>query len=327
MKKFMVNVQVRFMVILLSLYACILAAAFVLFPDNLAFKGPNPNPYFIMALIFAAFYGIVEAATASMVANILFFFLIYLQADYEAVETIFELDTVMTASLFTVLTVFVGELRTMGKAKLLSLNETLAQKEKVLHLMTNEFENNLKNSEELKMKLLSKTDTFSTLYKDSKKLNAFETETIFEGLIAVLSKYLSASRFGIYFSSETNDGTWHLAHGKGENLQNEINISLEQDPQINKIISEKKCLAPEDVWSKSDFNSLHGKILMGAPLVIRGTVRGIVLIYELPFLKYVPFNFRLFEIYTCWAAESLERALHFQNVEKFNIMNKAYDVY
>ena len=62
MKKLMVNVQVRFMVILLSLYACILAAAFVLFPDNLAFKGPNPNPYFIMALIFAAFYGIVEAA-------------------------------------------------------------------------------------------------------------------------------------------------------------------------------------------------------------------------------------------------------------------------
>ncbi|MBI2522549.1 MAG: hypothetical protein HYV97_19170 [Bdellovibrio sp.] len=327
MKKLFVNPQVRFMVILISFYAGILLAAFVLLPENLAFKGPNPNPYYILALIFASFYGIAEAAIAIVAANILFFSLLYLQADFEAIETIFDLSTVMTASLFSVLAIFIGELRTMGKVKLANLRETLNQKEKVLHLMTNEFENNLKNSEELKAKLLSKIDTFSILYNDSKKLNAFDMETIFDGLLSILSKHLSASKYGIYFSREINDEVFHLIQGIGDYLPNEINFSHEQNPQIAKIMSEKQCLAPNDIWSKTDFNSLNGQILMGAPIMIRGVVRGMVLVYELPFLKYVPFNFKLFEIYVKWASESLEKALHFQHIEKLNIVNKDYDIY
>jgi len=327
MKKIILNSKLRFIFILVAFYAVIVAVALILFPENLAFKGPNPNPYFIMALFFAAFYGIAEAATAGLVANILFFFLIHLQTDYEAVETIFDLETVLTASLFSVLAIFIGELRTMGKGKLAATREIVAQKEKVLQLLTSEFENNIKNSEELKAKLLSKTDTFAILYQDSKKLNAFERETIFEGLESILIKHLSATRYGIYFSQDGNTEKFQLVHGKGERLSPEIDLSQSRDEQLAKILTAKKCLMPEEVWSKTDFNSHQGKILMGAPLTIRGLVKGLVLIYELPFLKYVPYNFKLFEIYASWASESLEKAQHFQNVEQFNIVNRDYDIY
>lgn len=80
-------------------------------PDDLALVNSHFHPFLFVSVLFSAYYGTKHAIAATVVFNAVYFTLLYMQVDFQAVESIWQARFLELPIHITLMSIVVGEIR------------------------------------------------------------------------------------------------------------------------------------------------------------------------------------------------------------------------
>jgi len=293
--------------IYLALVSVAMVYAAIFDPYNLSLYGYEPHPLLLITVILSSYRGLLFAVLGSLFSSTLYLLLIHFQVDYEVVETIFTWSYFSLPATIFFLSIFVGIIRQTTHDRYKGFVETDKNRE----IMLTNLEKNQKKIEienrELKERLVTKEDSIQSLFTISQKMTEIDRSILFDNFFEVLKDHAHVAQSEIFEVVQDKITSSKGHFGVDESLLNKI---LE-DELISKCIATKqmKSLLDIDLQGNSKY-----QVVLAVPLYFEDRLWGILAVYEIPFLKYVPTTFKMIDIYGKWLSQSLTK------VDAFNIM-------
>jgi len=323
-----------YLIILSSLFFCYLGAKQYA-PDNLALHGVNPHPYFIISVLIAGYYGLRIAFFSSVLFSALYMSLLHYQTDYQVVETLIDLKFLSFPLLLILTSVIIGELRQKVLDNISSSGKTLNDKSSQISQLQKKIDLLTRESLELKQRLISKVDTYNILLDSMKSLNTFDIDELLDNFIKVLKKELSVEKVAIYHYQENkNTLCLHSYYfSDGTTPAKTIDIRKEKPALIQNSLNTNGVTSLKDIFSHLEFNEKKGESLLVGPVFSEGVENidrdpyAMVVIYDMPFLKYIPSNFSLFKILIDLLSFMIQKSQKYNRMSSYNVIDSELNIY
>ncbi|PJB52400.1 MAG: hypothetical protein CO099_12820 [Bdellovibrio sp. CG_4_9_14_3_um_filter_39_7] len=307
-----------FIYIALVLVSLIYAAIFD--PYNLSLYGYEPHPLLLITVILSSYRGLLFAVLGSLFSSTLYLLLIHSQVDYEVVETIFTWSYFSLPATIFFLSIFVGIIRQTTHDRYKGFVEADKKRE----IMLNNLEKNQKKIEienrELKERLVTKEDSIYSLYTISQKMTEIDSSILIDNFFEVLRDHAYVAKSEIFETSSDR-----ITSSKGFfGIEKSLYEKVRDNKLLHKSIETKQMKSLMDIDLQS---SEEHPIVLSIPLLVEDKLWGVLAIYEIPFLKYVPTTFKMIEIYGKWLSHSLSKADAFNHLEDHIFLDPEFHVY
>ena len=100
-------------------------------PNDLAMKEINPNPIFVLSVLFSCYRGFKFSIFCSSFSALLYFSLLTIQVDFQEVESIFSLEFLMVPILMILISLVVGDIQQRTINRLNQWREKVQVRDKV----------------------------------------------------------------------------------------------------------------------------------------------------------------------------------------------------
>lgn len=310
-------------VIYLSLVILMLVYAFVMDRYNLALFGYEPHPLLLITVVLSAYRGLLFAILGSVASSIVYLSLLHLQVDYEKVETILSWSYFSLPSSILFLSIFVGMIRqtTHDRYKQM-LKQREEEIDKVLKLEGIKKKIEIENRE-LKERLVTRQNSIENLYQVSSKMSEVDKDILVEGFLEVLEDYCHVKKSCIYSLS-----TSELLAFRGFEVlppksiksgwENGIQLYRKSKNPISIMDLENNKLSTGDIDSPLLYQGLEDK---------DGNLWGILLIFDIPFLKYIPSTFKMINVYSRWVSQSFIRISNINKLEDSLLVDTELNIF
>lgn len=289
----------------------------------------NPHPFLIASIILSAYFGFQFSIYCSVLFSSFYFLGLHVQADYQAIESIFEAQFLVTPLSLVFLSLIIGEFRERNNEQLNSEKEKL-KTEQILNRQIKETINIQKRElEELQTRLVSKTDSIGQLHAMAIGLNELDLPKLLSNFLSVLEEQ-SEAKVAVVVRYQPEAGLLSpLGYlGDGEKyFKSSRKLEDMQDLIFENCI---KSVMLKTVEDQIAFEEAHQTPLDGAliacPIMLEGNCFGVLAIYDIPFLKYVPSNFKLIAMLTDWLGSSIQKSIDFQKISDRSSTDLLFDV-
>lgn len=294
--------------------------------DSFAYLNINPNPYMILAVILAALFGLKVALISSIMASGVFLLDVHLNLNYQEVETLFDFQYLSIPLMLSITAVIVGELRQRSLDRIRLYKKTISNFEKSESYLHNKETIHQKEIAELKKRLVSKLDTVRSFYEIAKSLYTVDQKDLLQNFLSVINKQFKVDEMAIY-AVDTAEENFNLVSRteKGDFLEK---LELDKlDLIAAQALKLRKLTTIEDVYSLEKFNETRTHALLASPIILQGSVSYLIIIHQIPFLEYIPSNFKILELYSEWLAAALTYSKHYHHSLNHNIWNESLNIY
>jgi polysaccharide biosynthesis protein PelD len=297
-----------------------------LIKDSHAYMNINPNPYMILAVIMAALFGLKVAIISSIACATVFLIDLHSNLNYQEVETIFDFQFLSIPLMLSITAVIVGELRHRSLERIQKYKKIISNYEKSESYLQNKETIHQKEIAELKKRLVSKLETVRSFYEIAKSLYTVDQKELLHNFLKVLHKQFKVDEMAVY-GVDSNEETFTLlsrtekGHFADTMTLPELDVICAQATKLRKLVT------IEDVYSLEKFNESRSSSLLASPVILQGKVAYLIVIHEIPFLEYIPSNFKIFELYSDWLASALTYAKLYHHSLNHNIWNEALNIY
>ncbi|MAF78790.1 MAG: hypothetical protein CME60_11550 [Halobacteriovoraceae bacterium] len=302
-------------------------------PNDLAMKEINPNPIFVLSVLFSCYRGFKFSIFCSSFSALLYFSLLTIQVDFQEVESIFSLEFLMVPILMILISLVVGDIQQRTINRLNQWREKVQVRDKVYEKLKLKQETQDKEIHFLKKKIVTRLDTIKELHDSAAKLNSLSVEHLTHNFIEVVKTRAQVKKAFFY----------NLDEQKGEYIFiAPSTVSQEEVDQfdLNSYVCQKaidtgrlvtiKEIAKELALKDKDVNhseALKKEPLMSLPIYNAGKIYGLFVILEMPFLEFIPENINIIKELALWYEDSLLKAIEYEesgiNAEA-DIKYKAY---
>lgn len=289
-------------------------------PESFAFMDLNPNPYLVLSVVLAAFYGLRVALVSSLAASVVYLFSVHLNLNYQVVETLFDFEYLSIPILLTVISVIIGELKQRSLNHIQNLEVALDDQKKIQQHLSGKESTQEKEIAELKKRLVSKLDTARSFYDVATSFQSIEEDTLLENFQKALVRLFKTKEVSVYRVLEEKS-TLQLWHGSEE-------LAFEgMDALTKESLRTKKQTSLQDVYSLKMYTHGKNETLLAIPIMVNGRIEFLARISGISFLDYIPSNFKISELYTEWLGSSLVYGRNYLNSMKSNVWNDQLQVY
>ncbi|HHL72781.1 MAG TPA: diguanylate cyclase [Bacteroidetes bacterium] len=295
----------------------------VLQPANPGFIAVSPHPYWLLVLLMASRYGVVQGFVAGAVASglYLYFGLSSEQLDVSGVS--FPHGDYLLPFLFMFTGGLVGQIRSFYKnrhqqleKKYTSLFDRFAELKKL-------YETLLESKKMLERRIATQTHTLLTLFEQLMHIGQEdETEKLTGKLLALLQEQLDVECASVYrLQSNTLKRQQSLCSNSESRLGEELDL---RHGLIGEVIAQKQLVCINHIYDKSSEQEYaQENIIMAAPILLEdGSIFGVVVIEKMPFLRYNANSVRIFDKMVQWFATVLISHKKYQQAREGTIADE-----
>jgi hypothetical protein len=315
--------------ILSGVLVFILFLGFIINPENIVFQGVNPHPYLLISILISSFYGYRVSIFSGVTLSLVYLVILNLQLDYEEVETILDFKYLGVPLAIIIISPIVGELkqRTLDENK--NLKSKIDENKEIIDYNLDEQKLLERENNELKRRLISRLDTMKTLFESAKKLGGHREELLAENLVSILVEHLDVNRVALYKKKVGDVYEVWKSYGDSENIiEDEINIGETKSIVLKEVFKSKKVVNLSEINSVSEFEETKDRIILSGPFLDEfGAIEGFICIYSMPFLNYIPSNFKLLQLYMEWFSLTWQRAIEFSDAITNNIVEEEFGIF
>ncbi len=296
-----------------------------LLKGSFAYQDLNPNPYLILSVILSSIYGLRMAFMSVAVCSAAYLITLHLNLNYQEIETLFDFTYLSTPIFMGISSVIIGELRQRSLSRIMILDQEINMKTKNQDFLIQKDSLHEKEISELKKRLVSKLDTVRSFYDIATSFHSVEEDVLLKNFISALVRSLKTDKIVIYKVHETGQHIRLAAQSEGYTFPLEILYS-ELDPLSRAALTQKKISTIQDVFLDKNL-AVKETVLISVPLLIEGNLEYLVSIYEVPFLEYIPSNFKMVDLYGKWLSSSLVYGRLYHHSMSNNVWNEQLQIY
>ena len=321
--------KIQDFIILAIVLIGVVVVGYIIDPKNFLLVGVNPHPFVVIGVLFAAAYGIKKTLISSLIIVSLFFVLLHLQVDYQEVESLLEIHFLTTPLTVIFLSLLVGELKQRSLDRVSKGFERIGEMNSLIDSL--KMDNGLQKSEleELKLRLVSKVDTVSKLYKIANDLNVIDKDLLYSNFLTILKQNVGVNSAVLFrVDSDLNEIEKKFFIGSQcEELKKTQNFKKIDDQLLSKVIESGKIETVGD-GILNDLDDEKGlQSLIACPIYVNDELYALLGVYEIPFLKYIPSNFRLIDVLCRWLGKSIERSVEFSKISSQSAIDLTYGIW
>lgn len=275
--------------------------------DEFAFFAVNPHPFLILSVVIASLYGLRPALFAAAISSATYLIDVHLNLNYMEVETLLDFKYLSTPILLTVTSVIVGEVKQRSLDKISRLNSDIdnLRKGETLHIARETGQE--KEITELKKRLVSRLQTTSSFYEIATSFHALDEKILLENFSSALVQLFKGAEVDLMRLPAKNEKA--------------LDFLTRESLRTGKIMTIKEGTLVRNFDSNAD------RVLLSLPLIVNGKIEFIARVSKIPFLEYIPSQFRIAEIYAAWVGSSLAFERTFRSSEDKKIWNELLQVY
>lgn len=321
------RLQKIFLVLIIPPFLIMLAYFFS--PENIAWYGLAPHPYFVVSILLSGYFGLQFALAISMLLSLQYMILLHFQTDYQQVETLLTLEYFILPIAIIILSSLLGEFRTRTQARINSVEKKKLESDNITHSLLGRINMMNKESLELKKQIITKLDTTGHIFKMTSRLQSLNLSDIIDGYKEILTETLHVDEAVIYRLDPTKQAFIPIKkvyQQEASYLDQEIPIADIKDPIFYNAFTNKALTTIDNIDDEKALLS-NSDTILAMPILVMGDVFGMVKVNQMPFLNYTPSNFQLLELYTQWMANSISYALEYHNISRQSIMNPQLDIF
>jgi hypothetical protein len=289
--------------LLVGLLLLVLVDVYLL-PADFAYMNARPNPYFLLSILFSVVYGLSMSFIAGTLSAVTFLLTVHLNLNYEEVETLIDFTYLSIPIATLAVSVILGELSDRARRRELSLRKEFTDLSKVEDLLKAKVGEQGKEITELRKRLVSRLDTTRSFFETARSFHSLDEDELLANLTLAMKKLFKTASVNLIPMSTV----------KPSELGSLSQMSIRLKRQVT--------LA--DLLRDKDSTSSATLIL---PIVLDDEVEYLLELSEIPFLEYVPSNFRISEIYGQWISSSLGYGRNFRRSERQSIWNEELRVH
>lgn len=291
----------------ISLLICVLVLVLVdiyLIPNDFGYMNVKPNPYLVLSVFFSSLYGLTMSFIAGLVCASAFLLSVHLNLNYDEVESLIDFTYLSIPIGLMALSVILGELSDRRLRWEQSLKKELSDLSKVEGMMKARAQEQEKEITELKKRLVSRLDTTRSFFETARSFHSLDEDDLLENLTQALKKLFKTTKVELLPMSGVRSAELCTLSQKAIRLKKQVTIA--------------------DLLREKDG---AGTVSLVLPIILDDEVEYLLELSEIPFLEYIPSNFRISEIYGQWISSSLSYGRNFRRSERQNIWNEELKVH
>lgn len=277
-----------------------------LFPEKPVFHHTVFNPYLIISLLAAGYFGL--GGTLGMIFAVLmtYFPVLYFSIDFKDVETILTHEYLAVPALIVFLCPIISEFNQRLRDKLQASANRANELALLLAQREGTFKRNQREVDEIRKLLITKTDTLRSISRHF--LNFIVTfdgkDDLLKGLSDIMRENLNVSMGGIYLKEGAKE--LKLIYPIGDHAPKEVLNLDDPELEIARRAMEKGEMVKLDYVLKRESERKNGEdehfpyLIAGPFRDAKGEVTGVVLVERMDFLSYIPSTFSSLEVYLQW---------------------------
>jgi GGDEF domain-containing protein len=296
-------------------------------PSNPAFYGIESNPYFSLAIIFSAYYGLGLGVLTALLTSFFYLAVLYFSLELAHFEFLFEVKFMKFPILLIITCPLVGEIASYYLRKIESSEKQKTDFLKLKGKLEGDIDKITKQNNELKVRVTGKLDTTNLIYKSSKVLNTNDRELLGAGYMSIVKDILQCSDIAIY--TRAKNGTFQLFLSEKKSVNHFPELldpnKANSDELVELVFKQRKLVTIKDLTYDQQTEEQGIKIV--APIQSGEEILGVAVIGGIPFLKYIPSNFKIIDIYSKWYGESLDKITDYEEIQEKSIINERYGIF
>lgn len=306
----------------------LVASGFIFSSENIAFYKVAPHPYIVASIVLSSLYGFLFAFNFSVTLSLVYLSLLHFQTDYKSVDTILNLDYLTLPILMILISVVLGELKTRSILHIRSVEKDLNESGTSNDVLLKKVKDLSASNYDLKKKLLNKLDTFKSVLSLTRGFQSLKYPELIDFYFDTTQSEVNARSAGFYHLNEDGISLSLIRFSGSRQLPEKISLDRLDDDLIQLSLDSRGTVSIRDLYRSNDSTlAREGQSLLCSPTYLNDELFGIMVIYDLPFLDYVPSNFALLEILTHWFERSIAYAYKFSLLTTNSIFNNQLEVY
>lgn len=276
--------------------------------DSFAFRGINPHPFVVVAVFIGALYGLRPALWASILSSAAYLLTVHLNLNYQEVETLLDFEYLGPPLFLTMTAVLIGELRERNLLKIRSLVAEVdgLKKNEALHVAREGSQS--REILELRKRLVSRLDATNSFYEVATSFHILDEKLLLENFTRALSELFKGAAVELY-------------------PRTRLESREVLDPLITEALRTEKLVTLKEGNLVRSANQGETRILLAVPVSVNDRFEFVAGVSRIPFLEYVPSQFRIAEIYASWIGSSIAFARTFRRSEEKSIMTDVLGVF
>ncbi len=303
--------------------AAITALNLLLYRQDPGFSQATPHPFWIVVVLLAVRYGFRAGLVSGLLAGGAY---IVLRA-----QTVDTLDMVEIKSfalwgrplLFVAVGVLLGEIRQSQIRRFNNLDRRHEELRREFAQIQKQYDSLATAKQEIDTRIISQEQTLSTLYEAAQGLRSLEEKDIYPAVLDLLRDYLKVEDSCVY--AIEGDHLRLKAHAGPPGSRHEETLPLDA-PLVGEAVGRRESVSLEAALAKEPSPNVP---LIAAPITgLAGRkVLGVLVVWDMPFIKFTPDAVNMVSLMADWCGESAENArLHQQTKDKL-IADETIDAY
>ncbi len=296
-------------------------------PDQPAFLGVHPHPYWTVILLIASRYGTLQGLLGGGLAAALFIYFTASagKADFAGVH--FPHGPYTLPFLFMLVGGLLGEIRNVYKKRYLKLEDKYYESLEELQDLGLQFAAVSESKQELEKRIAFQSTTLLTLFERLNNIETLDPEKLYERVPELLQELINASCASVYL---VHNNRLVLFRRSGETEKPVLPDRVElTDGMMGEVIRSKRAVSVNRVFSEADLSKFQKlNVIMAAPILRQdGTVVGVINVEDLPFFDYNANTLKIFEMLCYWISLVVDKAIQFQELKDRNIADEITGAY
>jgi hypothetical protein len=287
-----------------------------------AFLLIDPNPVLLVGLILSVLYGLRVAIVATAACSATYMALVHLTTNYNQVETVFDLEHLARPLIMGTVSIIFGELKQRSMDKIADLRRVLSDQQKLENYLKSKETLHEQEISELKKRLVSKLDTVRSFYEIAQSFQSMDEEALLKNFIYAVAKQFKMNDVFIYRIDHDSLKADLAAQSEHSSFPESLPLD-HMDPLALRAIREQKLVTIQESGLLAKAESL----LLSVPLVVNGKTEYVVGVHDVPFLEFIPSNFKVLDIYAKWVTSALEYGRTYHHSMSNNIWNEQLEIY
>lgn len=274
-----------------------------------------PHPFWIGIFLFGLVYGVFEGVLSGFLSAILLLYFLPYELGWNPLEW-------GTSTVLPTMFVIVGALAGITNMLLLENvndlrigNEELQQKIQDLdHLNIQMISTNLR----LESRIVSRFDTFRTLFDAAKELSSLELGEILQEIPEIVSNIFGSEKCSLYLKMKDGSLRLRSLHGwkKNEDFQNRFTPEHPLAIEVSRYTTNK-------LWKPEEMKQLSVDAAFVVSLVDRHQeLYGVIKIEEINYMKITASNIQILLLLSNWMIEAVENCNNYANRENSSVIDQ-----
>jgi len=283
----------------------LVAGAAAAVPGHWGLLDIQPHPLWLVVLAIAIRYGVPAGYAGGAFAAAGYCLLIRLQpgatAGWPAEHQLLQPILLFAGG------AIIGELVHGRQQRLLHTEEALRTATTSLQRLTQRYQALQEVQGELEKRIVGQEASIASLYDAAKRMSSLDSVAVCEAGVHLVMEYLEAEACSLYLEC---DGRYEWRAGVPAAQPGRRHVLDTRHPLVSQALREHRLTTIRDQILQSTEPADHDSaILMVGPLYDSvGSVRGVVVVEQLPFLKFCPATIQLFGLLTDWVSTALQNA-------------------